>query len=191
MKKKLILASGSPRRRELLAGLGLPFEVRVLPGIDESYPDDLPASEVALYISLKKAAAYSVAEDELVVTADTVVVLGDEIMGKPKDEDDARRMLRELSGRTHHVITGVCMKTAKDERHFSVTTEVDFRKLTEEEINYYITQYHPMDKAGAYGIQEWIGYVGVTGLRGSYYNVMGFPVQRFYRELVDMEGPIV
>lgn len=127
MKKKLILASGSPRRRELLAGLGLPFEVRVLPGIDESYPDDLPASEVALYISSKKAAAYSVAEDELVVTADTVVVLGDEIMGKPKDEDDARRMLRELSGRTHHVITGVCMKTAKDERHFSVTTEVDFR----------------------------------------------------------------
>lgn len=191
MKKKLILASGSPRRRELLAGLGLPFEVRVLPGIDESYPDDLPASEVALYISSKKAAAYSVAEDELVVTADTVVVLGDEIMGKPKDEDDARRMLRELSGRTHHVITGVCMKTAKDERHFSVTTEVDFRKLTEEEINYYIAQYHPMDKAGAYGIQEWIGYVGVTGLRGSYYNVMGFPVQRFYRELVDMEGPII
>ena len=183
--KRIVLASNSPRRRELLAGLGLPFEVRVLDGIDESYPDDLPVSEVAQYIASKKAAAYrdAMADDELVITADTVVIVGDEILGKPVDEADARRMLREISGRTHQVTTGVCMLTTTQERRFAVTTDVTFKELSDEEIDYYISHYKPFDKAGAYGIQEWIGYIGVTGLDGSYYNVMGLPVQRIYETL--------
>ena len=183
--KRIVLASNSPRRRELLAGLGLPFEVRVLDGIDESYPDDLPVSEVAQYIASKKAAAYrdAMADDELVITADTVVIVGDEILGKPVDEADARRMLREISGRTHQVTTGVCMLTTTQERRFAVTTDVTFKELSDEEIDYYISHYKPFDKAGAYGIQEWIGYIGVTGLQGSYYNVMGLPVQRIYETL--------
>ena len=183
--KRIVLASNSPRRRELLAGLGLPFEVRVLDGIDESYPADLPVSEVAQYIASKKAAAYrdAMADDELVITADTVVIVGDEILGKPVDEADARRMLREISGRTHQVTTGVCMLTTTQERRFAVTTDVTFKELSDEEIDYYISHYKPFDKAGAYGIQEWIGYIGVTGLDGSYYNVMGLPVQRIYETL--------
>ncbi|MBP5776233.1 MAG: septum formation protein Maf [Prevotella sp.] len=181
----LILASNSPRRKELLAGLGLPFEVRVLEGIDESYPKELPVAEVALYIAGKKAAVYrqTIADDELIITADTVVVVGDEILGKPVDEADAVRMLRELSGRTHQVTTGVCLLTTQQERRFAVTTDVTFKSLTDDEIQYYVTRYKPFDKAGAYGIQEWIGYIGVTGLHGSYYNVMGLPVQRIYNEL--------
>jgi len=182
---KLILASNSPRRKELLAGLGLPFEVRVLQGIDESYPDSLPVSEVALYIAGKKADAYRavVKADELIITADTVVIVGDEILGKPVDEADAVRMLRLLSGRTHQVTTGVCLLTATSEHRFAVTTDVTFKSLSDEEINYYVDTYKPFDKAGAYGIQEWIGYVGVTCLHGSYYNVMGLPVQRIYEVL--------
>lgn len=191
MEKRLILASGSPRRRALLEGLGLPFEVRVLPGLDEHWPAELPAAEVALYVATKKASAYAVAPDELLIAADTVVVLGDTVLGKPADEASACRMLHALSGRTHRVITGVCMKTDTEVRRFSVTTEVDFRPLTDAEIAHYVSHYHPLDKAGAYGIQEWIGYVGVTALRGSYYNVMGLPVQRVYRELVDMVGRVV
>ena len=181
----LILASNSPRRKELLAGLGLPFEVRVLEGIDESYPKELPVAEVALYIAGKKAAVYrqTIADDELIITADTVVIVGDEILGKPVDEADAVRMLRELSGRTHQVTTGVCLLTTQQERRFAVTTDVTFKSLTDDEIQYYVTRYKPFDKAGAYGIQEWIGYIGVTGLHGSYYNVMGLPVQRIYNEL--------
>lgn len=182
---KLILASNSPRRKELLAGLGLPFEVRVLLDIDESYPDDLPVSEVALYIAGKKADAYRtiVNDDELIITADTVVIVGDEILGKPVDEADAERMLRQLSGRIHQVTTGVCLLTASQERRFAVTTDVTFKELSDEEIRYYVTTYKPFDKAGAYGIQEWIGYVGVTCLHGSYYNVMGLPVQRIYETI--------
>lgn len=182
---KLILASNSPRRKELLAGLGLPFEVRVLQDIDESYPDDLPVSEVALYIAGKKADAYRtiVNDDELIITADTVVIVGNEILGKPVDEADAERMLRQLSGRTHQVTTGVCLLTASQERRFAVTTDVTFKELSDEEIRYYVTTYKPFDKAGAYGIQEWIGYVGVTCLHGSYYNVMGLPVQRIYETI--------
>lgn len=182
---KLILASNSPRRKELLAGLGLLFEVRVLQDIDESYPDDLPVSEVALYIAGKKADAYRtiVNDDELIITADTVVIVGDEILGKPVDEADAERMLRQLSGRTHQVTTGVCLLTASQERRFAVTTDVTFKELSDEEIRYYVTTYKPFDKAGAYGIQEWIGYVGVTCLHGSYYNVMGLPVQRIYETI--------
>ena len=182
---KLILASNSPRRKELLAGLGLLFEVRVLQDIDESYPDDLPVSEVALYIAGKKADAYRtiVNDDELIITADTVVIVGNEILGKPVDEADAERMLRQLSGRTHQVTTGVCLLTASQERRFAVTTDVTFKELSDEEIRYYVTTYKPFDKAGAYGIQEWIGYVGVTCLHGSYYNVMGLPVQRIYETI--------
>ena len=185
MDYKLVLASNSPRRKELLAGLGVPFEVRVLQDIDEDYPESLPVNEVARYIAKEKADAYRrvIAQDELIITADTVVIVGDEILGKPVDEADAVRMLRLLSGRTHQVTTGVCLLTAEKERCFDVTTDVTFKTLTDEEIHYYVDRYRPFDKAGAYGIQEWIGYIGVTGLNGSYYNVMGLPVQRIYQEL--------
>ena len=149
----IILASNSPRRKELLSGLDLDYEVKVLPDIEETYPDSLPTEEIPLYIAEEKAA------------------------------DDARRMLRELSGRTHQVITGVCLMTKDKKRSFAVTTDVTFKALTNEEINYYVETYKPLDKAGAYGIQEWIGYIGVTGLNGSYFNVMGLPVQRIYNEL--------
>lgn len=181
----IILASNSPRRRELLGGLGIDFEVRVLGDVDESYPADLPVGEIAEYIAVKKAEAYrqSMADDELIVTADTVVVCGGEVMGKPVDEADAHRMLRCLSGVRHSVTTGVCLTTYGQQRHFSVTTEVEFKQLSDEEISYYVAHYRPFDKAGAYGIQEWIGYIGCTGLHGSYYNVMGLPVQRIYQEL--------
>ncbi len=197
MKRKIILASNSPRRKELLAGLDVPFEVKVLDGIDESYPDDLDAYDTAQYIACKKADAYRELlagegnEETVVLTADTVVIAPPSeaeggnavVLGKPKDADDARTMLRLLSGKTHHVVTGVCLTTSHDQRQFSVTTEVTFKQLTDSEIDYYIANYRPFDKAGAYGIQEWIGYVGCTGLKGSYYNVMGLPVQRIYEEL--------
>lgn len=182
---KIILASNSPRRKELLSGLDVDFEVRVLAGIDESYPASLPTMQIAEYISKKKAAAYreTMAVDELIITADTVVILGDEVMGKPKDDAEACRMLRELSGQTHQVITGVTLTTMERQISFSVKTDVTFKELTNEEIHYYVEKYHPMDKAGAYGIQEWIGHIGVTGLSGSFYNVMGLPIQRIYEAL--------
>ena len=189
---KMVLASNSPRRRELLAGLDIPFEVRVADGIDESYPETIPPHEVARYIAGKKAAAYckTIADDELVITADTVVVVGEKVLGKPKDAEEACSMLRELSGKTHRVITGVCLITRQEKRLFDVTTYVTFKPLTEEEIRYYVNRYRPMDKAGAYGVQEWIGYIGVTNLSGSYYNVMGLPVQRIYQELNSLTGGI-
>lgn len=169
-----------------MAGLDIPFEVRVIDGIDESYPIDLPAEEIALFIAQKKAQAYRavMACDELIITADTVVVIGDEVLGKPRSEEEAAVMLRKLSGRTHQVVTGVCITTAERQSSFSVTTRVTFKELSAEEITYYVSHYHPLDKAGAYGVQEWIGYVGVTSLEGSYYNVMGLPVQRIYSELM-------
>ena len=181
----IVLASNSPRRRELLAGLGIEFEVRVLPDIDESYPADLPVMQIAEYIAHKKASAYllTMKDNDLVITADTVVIIGNEVLGKPKDEEDAKRMLRLISGKTHQVVTGVCLTTTKQQHHFSVSTDVTFKDLPENEINYYITKYKPFDKAGAYGIQEWIGYVGVTSLNGSYFNVMGLPVQKLWEEL--------
>lgn len=182
---KIILASASPRRKELLAGLDLDFEVRLLPGIDESYPDDLPTTKISEYIACEKAAAYTgeIGVGELLLTADTIVVVDDEVLGKPSDEDDARRMLHMISGRTHQVITGVCLATRDETRSFSVETDVTFKTLSDSEIDYYIKQYRPFDKAGAYGIQEWIGYVGVESIRGSYFNVMGLPVQRIYNEI--------
>ena len=182
----IILASNSPRRRELLGGLDIDFEVKVLPDIEENYPDNLETPEIPVYIATEKAAAYKdlMAENDLIITADTVVVLGDEVLGKPVNLDDARRMLRELSGQTHQVITGVCLMTRERQRSFAVTTDVTFKELTDAEIDYYVEKYQPLDKAGAYGIQEWIGYIGVTGLEGSYFNVMGLPVQRIYNELL-------
>ncbi|WP_418851717.1 MULTISPECIES: Maf-like protein [Prevotella] len=185
---KIILASNSPRRKELLGGLGVDFEVKVLKGVDESYPESLPSTDVAEYIAAEKAAAYTVKDDELLITADTVVIVGRDILGKPADAADACGMLRELSGKTHQVVTGVCLTTSKEQRRFSVTTDVTFKQLSDAEINYYVDKYKPYDKAGAYGIQEWIGYIGVTALSGSYYNVMGFPVQRVYEELTTHFG---
>ena len=184
---KIILASASPRRKELLAGLDLDFEVKVVKGVSESYPKTLRAEEVPQYSSREKAAAYQVDDDELLLTADTVVIVDNTILGKPHDADDARRMLRLISGRTHQVVTGVTLTTAKAQKTFGVSTDVTFRQLTDDEIDYYIAHYRPFDKAGAYGIQEWIGYVGVTSIHGSYYNVMGLPVQRIYQEIMEIE----
>ena len=182
---KIILASNSPRRKELLAGIDVPFEVRVMEGIDESYPDTLPIQDIAGYIAKKKATAYreTMASDELVITADTIVVLGSKVMGKPHDANEASSMLRQLSGQTHQVITGVTLTTKERQMSFSVETDVTFKNLSDEEIDYYVTHYRPFDKAGAYGIQEWIGHIGVTGMSGSYFNVMGLPVQRIYEAL--------
>ncbi|MBR0048040.1 MAG: septum formation protein Maf [Prevotella sp.] len=185
-KYHVVLASNSPRRRELLAGLGVDFEVRVMAGIDESYPDDMSAMKAAEYVAGKKAAAYkeTLGNDELLIAADTMVIAEDEVMGKPHDEADALRMLGKLSGKTHHVVTGVCIVTKERQSLFSVVTDVTFKELSHEETEYYVNNYHPLDKAGAYGIQEWIGFIGCTGLEGSYFNVMGLPVQRIYTELL-------
>lgn len=184
---KIILASNSPRRRELLAGLGLDFTVKVISGIDESWPHSLKGEDIPLYISREKAAPYRplIGPDELVITADTIVYVDGEVLGKPRDKADARRMLRLISGRWHEVITGVTLMTAARERSFAVTTKVRFCNLTDDEINRYVESGLPMDKAGAYGIQEWIGYVGVEAIEGSYFNVVGLPVQRLYRELIN------
>ncbi|MBQ0102751.1 MAG: septum formation protein Maf [Prevotellaceae bacterium] len=186
--KRLILASNSPRRKELLGGLDVDFDVRVLNGIDESFPETLAGEDIPKYISQQKAKAYmpSLAADEVLVTSDTIVYLDREVLGKPKDADDARRMLRLISGRSHDVITGVTIVSGIKINSFSVTTKVTFKQLSDDEIDYYIENYRPFDKAGAYGIQEWIGYIGVTSIEGSYFNVMGLPVQRLYQELVKM-----
>lgn len=182
---QIILASNSPRRRELLAGLGIAFQTRVIPGIDESYPDGLTGPEIALYIASAKASAYlpTLAAQELLITADTIVYTDGKVFGKPHDRNEACSMLRALSGRTHQVITGVTLQTLERNRSFAVTTEVTFADLSDEEITYYVDHYRPFDKAGSYGIQEWIGFVGVTGIQGSYFNVMGLPIQRLYQEL--------
>lgn len=187
---KIILASNSPRRKELLGGIDIPFEVRVIDGIDESYPDMLPTKDIAEYISKKKAVAYrqTMASDELVITADTIVVLGSQVMGKPHNTDEACSMLRQLSGKTHQVITGVTLTTMERQVSFSVETDVTFKVLSDEEIEYYVSHYRPFDKAGAYGIQEWIGHIGVTGMSGSYFNVMGLPVQRIYEALKTIQN---
>ena len=181
----IILASNSPRRKELLRGLDIAFDVRVQPDIAEDYPADTAPADVAAHISREKANAYkdTIAENELIITADTVVIVGNEILGKPHDDAEAKQMLRKISGRKHQVVTAVCLTTTEKQRCFSVSTDVTFKNLKEEEIDYYIETYSPLDKAGAYGIQEWIGYIGVTALEGSYFNVMGLPVQRIWEEL--------
>lgn len=179
------MASNSPRRKELLSGLDIEFEVKVISGIDESYPAELPVKEVAEYIAKKKATPYStfISENDMVITADTIVVSDGRVMGKPQNADNAFEMLSFLSGKTHQVYTGVCLLTKNTTKSFSVATDVTFRQLTPEEIWYYIDNYKPMDKAGSYGIQEWIGYIGITGINGSYFNVMGLPVQRIHDEI--------
>ena len=182
---KVILASNSPRRKELLSGLGVDYEVKTLPDVDESYPDGLSGEEIAKHIARGKAEAYRslIQADELVITADTIVWLDGTVMGKPKDEEEAKDMLMRLSGKTHQVITGVCLTTASTQKTFATVTDVTFATLTDEEVDYYVTRYQPMDKAGSYGVQEWIGFVGVENLSGSYFNVMGLPIQRLYTEL--------
>ncbi len=185
IKYNILLASKSPRRRELFQTLRIPFHCISIGGIDESYPDEMPHSEVPLFIANKKADAYieEIKDDEMVITADTLVIKEEKIYGKPHDAAEAFGMLRELSGCIHKVITGVCIATAKQRTSFTVETEVKFRDITDNEINYYIENFTPFDKAGAYGIQEWIGCVAVEWINGSYYNVMGLPVHRLYQEL--------
>jgi septum formation protein len=182
---KILLASNSPRREELLRGIDIDFEIKVLADIDESYPDNLPLEEVAEFIAIKKANSYIsiLNDDELMITADTVVILGEKIYGKPINKEDAKEMLHDLSGKTHRVISGVCLTSTKKQSSFSVTSDVEFSQLTNEEIEYYVDRYSPFDKAGAYGVQEWIGYIGVKHINGSYYNIMGLPIQRLYTEL--------
>ncbi len=184
---EILLASNSPRRRELLAGLGVKYRVTSLPDVDESYPSSLQGEEIPLYISQLKADAYrsQMKPNTLLITADTIVWLDGKVYGKPHDEAEACEMLRALSGRTHTVITGVTLTSACRCKSFAVSTEVTFAALTDEEIGYYVSHDRPLDKAGAYGVQEWIGYIGVTGMNGSYYNVMGLPIQRLYTELKD------
>ena len=187
---RVILASNSPRRRELLSGLGIDYEVRTLPDVDESYPTLLQGADIPLYIAREKAEAYRAAlqPGELLITADTIVWLQGHVLGKPVDMADARRMLHLLSGQTHQVYTGVCLTTTTRQRAFCACTEVRFAPLTDGEIDYYLTHFHPLDKAGSYGVQEWIGYIGVEHIAGSYFNVMGLPVQRLYRELKALLG---
>lgn len=182
---RILLASNSPRRRELLSGLGLNYEVVSLPEIDESYPPTLQGVEIPTYIARQKAQAYRelMTPDTLLITADTIVWLDGKVYGKPADAQEARAMLKELSGKKHTVITGMALTTHDRQKAFAVESYVTFDNLDDAEIDYYVEHYKPFDKAGAYGIQEWIGYIGVTGLEGSYFNVMGLPVQRLYKEL--------
>lgn len=183
----LILASNSPRRQELLRDAGFDFKVKTRQ-VDENYPSDLPSGEVASFLALKKAQAYQHdLNDEVLITADTVVNLKGTIMGKPVDHQMAEEMLQALSGNEHEVTTGVCIATKNSEIVFSDTTKVFFRPLTAEEITYYIDNFQPFDKAGAYGIQEWIGMVGITKIEGSYFNVVGLPVHKVYDALMTMD----
>ena len=181
------LASASPRRRELLKGLDIAFSVE--PGKDEreAYSAGMPHTEIPAFLARHKSETFhrELRPDEVLITADTLVFLDEKVLGKPRDAEDAAAMLRALSGRTHAVITGMALRTCGKTHTFSDTTEVDIKTLSEHEIRYYIEQYRPFDKAGAYGIQEWIGYVGITAIRGSYFNVMGLPVQKLYTELCD------
>jgi septum formation protein len=182
---KIVLCSNSPRRKELLKGLGLNFQTRIIDGIDESYDKSLPGEDIAKMISEKKAESYkaTMSSDELIITADTIVYVDGEVLGKPQNKIDAARMLKMISGKCHDVITGVCLLTSNKCISFSVKTKVSFAQITDDEISFYIENYKPYDKAGAYGIQEWIGYIGVDSIQGSYFNVMGLPVQRLYSEL--------
>lgn len=184
-KYEIILASASPRRKQLLEELGLNFTVQAV-DVDESYPDDYPVEKVAQYLSEIKAAAFHVRKikkNTIIITADTIVALGDKVMGKPKDAKDAYKILNELSGKRHQVITGVTLRTLDHRHSFSIRTDVYFKKLTNKEITYYVDTYKPLDKAGAYGIQEWIGHVAIDKIEGSYFNVMGLPTHRLYKEL--------
>lgn len=182
---KLILASGSPRRQQLLRSAGFDFQLAADLEVDENYPPEMQGAEIPEYLAIKKSEAYpgTLGDRDILVTADTIVLQGNRLLDKPRDAEVARSALRMLSGRSHYVYTGVCLRSAAKRSAFVAATEVRFGKLSEAEINYYIQQYKPYDKAGAYGIQEWIGYIGVEEIRGSYFNVMGLPVHMLYREL--------
>ena len=177
-KYKVILASNSPRRKELMSGLGVDYVVRTLPDVDESYPADLAGAEIPEYISREKADAYRsiMQPGELLITADTIVWLDGKVLGKPEGREGAVEMLRSLSGKSHQVFT-------EWQKSFTAASDVEFDVLSEEEIRYYVDKYQPMDKAGAYGVQEWIGYIGVKSISGSFYNIMGLPIQKLYGEL--------
>ena len=184
-KYNIVLASKSPRRQELLKGIGIEFSI-LTKDVDESYPPRLPLADIAPFLSLKKAKAFEdheLPENFMVITADTVVIAENEILGKPKDREDAFRMLKLLPGKTHRVVTGVTVHTKETSKTFSVTSKVTFDELENQEIEYYIDNYKPYDNAGAYGVQEWIGYIGVCGVEGSYFNVMGLPTHKLYKVL--------
>nr|WP_246164370.1 Maf family nucleotide pyrophosphatase [Xanthovirga aplysinae] len=185
----MILASASPRRGQILLDAGYDFIVKTSP-IDESYPTDTPLRAVAQYLAKKKAKAFTQPlNDEIIITADTVVLIEDQILGKPLNREEAIRMLNMLSGRTHQVITGVCLRAFEKEISFDDTTVVKFKELKEEEIEYYVDHYHPFDKAGAYGIQDWIGMIGIEKIEGSFFTVMGFPIHNFYEHLKEFQFP--
>lgn len=183
--KQVILASKSPRRHNLLRGIGIDFEIVENHDLEEDYPAGLEPEEIPVYLAKKKAASSNreIGPDTLLITADTIVWCDGDILNKPKDKEDARRILSKLSGNKHTVITGVCIRSQKKEVVFHATTDVFFSSLTAEEIEHYLVEYEPYDKAGAYGIQEWIGYIGIEKINGSYFNVMGLPIQRLYTEL--------
>jgi septum formation protein len=185
-KYRIILASRSPRRQQLLKDLGLNFDI-VIREYAENFPEGLPGDEIARYIARKKALSFKneISDNEIVITADTIVWCNNSVLGKPDNYEDACRILREISGNTHEVITGVSIYSNRRELTFSVSTKVTFETLTNEEIDYYINEYSPFDKAGAYGIQEWIGLIACSNIEGSYFNVVGLPVQRLYKELIN------
>jgi septum formation protein len=187
--KKLILASKSPRRAELLKGLGLDFEVRTK-DVKEDFPEEMPVEKVAEYLSEKKAAAFQddLRSDEILLTSDTVVIVGDKVLGKPADLEEARAMIRTLSGKEHLVISAITFKSTHKTVSLSDSVKVSFKSLTAKEIDYYVETFRPLDKAGAYGIQEWIGYIGVLKIEGSYFTVMGLPVHLVYDVLKEWEG---
>ena len=190
---KIILGSQSPRRRELMAGIDLPFEAVTI-DTEEAYPQDLKEGEIPEFIAREKAQAYlkNLHEDELLITADTIVWHKGQMLGKPLSEEDAKAMLHSLSGDTHQVFTGVCLTYIRNGEvtmdSFVDRTDVTFKALTDEEIDYYVSRYKPFDKAGAYGVQEWIGYIGVTAMNGSYFNVMGFPIARVYDKIKNLKS---
>lgn len=186
---EIILASQSPRRQELLAGLDIQFSVKTISGLEENYSEELIGEEIPKFLARQKAEAFSefLKDNTLIITADTIVWLNGKVYGKPANADEAKIMLRELSGQTHEVITGVCVTSKFRQEAFSAISKVTFATLTDEEIDYYISRYQPYDKAGSYGVQEWIGYIGVEKIEGSYYNVMGLPIQRLYKVLKNWE----
>lgn len=184
-KYQIILASNSPRRKELMSGLGVDYVVKILPDVDESYPDSLQGGDIPEFIACKKAGAYRsiLQPGELLITADTIVWLDGKVLGKPQGREGAVEMLRALSGKKHQVFTGVCLTTTEWQKSFTAASDVLFDELSDEEIAYYVDRYQPMDKAGAYGVQEWIGYIGVHSISGSFYNIMGLPIQKLYKVL--------
>lgn len=187
-KYQIILGSASPRRQELLKTIGLEFQIRIAKN-EETYPIDLCPTEIAKYLASQKADEIAIgsAENELIITADTIVVHQNKILNKPKDAKEAKQMLEKLSAQQHEVITGVCLKTKQHKKIFASSTKVYFKKLEPKEIKYYIEQYQPFDKAGAYGIQEWIGIIGIEKIEGSYVNVVGLPIERLYQELIHFD----